>query len=81
MKIFEPSAELVEANKEDFKTYVLFLIQRQGVDYFQVAKDIDKNYYKNYLLAKKAGVQFLAYRCKIDPNEITIEKKLKIIDE
>ena len=48
---------------------------------FQIAKDIDKDYYENYLLAKKAGVQFLAYRCKIDPNEITIEKKLKIIDE
>ena len=35
----------------------------------------------NYLFAKKAGVNFLAYRCKISPKEIFIEKKLKIIDE
>jgi DNA-binding sugar fermentation-stimulating protein len=33
------------------------------------------------LLAKKTGVQFLAYKCKIDPVEVTIKKKLKIINE
>ena len=33
--------------------------------YFKIAEDIDKDYYKNYLLAKKAGVNFLAYKCKL----------------
>ena len=37
-------------------------------------------YYKNYIAAKKAGVNFLAYRCKISPKEILIEKKLKILN-
>ena len=49
--------------------------------FFKVAKDIDEQYYKNYLLAKKAGVIFLAYRCKISLRQIFVEKKLKIIDE
>ena len=44
-------------------------------------KDIDEEYYKNYLIAKKAGVNFLAYRCKLNSKEIRIEKKLKIINE
>ena len=48
---------------------------------FKIAKDIDSEYYKNYLLAKKSGVKFLAYRCKVDPKKIFIEKKLKIIDD
>ena len=48
---------------------------------FQIAKDIDPEYYKNYCKAKKAGVNFLAYRCKISTKEILIEKKLKIINE
>jgi sugar fermentation stimulation protein A len=48
---------------------------------FKIAKDIDYQYYKNYLIAKKAGVNFLAYRCKINSKEICIDKKLKIIDE
>ena len=72
---------LIDAIKKGYKSYVLFLVQIQNIDNFKIAKDIDKDYYKNYLLAKKTGVQFLAYRCKIDPAEITIKKKLKIINE
>ena len=49
--------------------------------YFKIAKDIDGQYYKNYLLAKKAGVNFLAYRCNISSKKIFIDQKLKIIDE
>ena len=72
---------LLDATQKGYKSYVLYLVQIQNIENFQIAKDIDKNYYKNYLLAKKGGVQFLAYRCNIDPNSITIEKKLNIINE
>ena len=72
---------LIEAIKKGYKTYLLFLIQIEGVENFKIAKDIDNEYYKNYLLAKKAGVNFLAYRCKINSKEIKIEKKIKIINE
>jgi sugar fermentation stimulation protein A len=71
---------LITAIKKGFKSYLLFLVQIQGVDNFKIAKDVDKEYYKNYLLAKKAGVIFLAYQCKISSKEIKIEKKIKIID-
>ena len=70
---------LIEASKKGFKTYLLFLIQIQGVESFKIAKDIDEEYYKNYLLAKKVGVKFLAYRCKINSKNIIVEKKIKII--
>ena len=71
---------LIEAVKKGYKSYLLFLIQIQGVDNFKIAKDIDKEYYENYLLAKKAGVIFLAYQCKISSKEIKIDKKIKIIN-
>ena len=71
---------LIDATKKGYKTYLLFLIQIQGVESFKIAKDIDKEYYKNYILAKKSGVNFLAYRCKISSKEIKIEKKIKIIN-
>ncbi len=64
-----------------FKPFVLFLTQIQGINNFKIAKDIDKNYYKNYHDAKKAGVKFLAYRCELSSKEIKIDKKLKIIDD
>jgi len=72
---------LVDSMKKKYDPYVLFLTQIQGIEYFRVAKDIDYNYYENYLLAKKAGVNFLAYRCDLSSKEIKIGKKIKIIDE
>ena len=72
---------LVDSMKKKYDPYVLFLTQIQGIEYFRIAKDIDYNYYENYLLAKKAGVNFLAYRCDLSSKEIKIEKKIKIIDE
>jgi len=71
---------LIKAIKKGYKSYLLFLVQIQGVENFKIAKDIDKEYYENYLLAKKAGVIFLAYRCKINTKEIKVEKKIKIIN-
>ena len=56
---------LIDAIKKGYKTYLLFLVQIQNMENFKIAKDIDPEYYENYLLAKKAGVNFLAYRCNI----------------
>ncbi len=70
---------LIDATKKGYKAYLLFLVQIQKMEYFKIAEDIDKEYYKNYLIAKKTGVNFLAYRTKIDTNKIIIEKKIKII--
>jgi len=72
---------LIDAIRKGFKCYLLFLVQIENMEYFRIAKDIDSEYYKNYLIAKKAGVNFLAYRCKINSKEILIDKKLKIINE
>ena len=72
---------LIDAIKKGYKSYLIFLVQIENVEYFKIAKDIDNEYYKNYLMAKKAGVNFLAYRCKISSKKIFIEKKLKILDE
>ena len=72
---------LIDAIRKGYKCYLLFLVQIENMEYFRIAKDIDSEYYKNYLIARKAGVNFLAYRCKISSKEILIDKKLKIINE
>ena len=72
---------LIDAIKKSYKTYLIFLVQIQNMKYFKIAKDIDEEYYKNYIKAKKAGVNFLAYRCDISSKKIIIDKKLKILDE
>ena len=72
---------LIDAIKKGYKAYLIYLIQIQNMEYFKIAKDIDIDYYKNYLIAKKAGVNFLAYRCDISSKKIFIKKKLKMINE
>ena len=72
---------LIDAIKKGYKSYLIFLVQIQNMKYFKIAKDIDNEYYKNYITAKKAGVKFLAYRCKISAKEIYIEKRINILDD
>ena len=72
---------LIDAINKGYKAYLIFLIQIQNMEFFKIAKDIDNKYYENYLMAKKAGVNILAYRCNISSKKIYIEKKLKIINE
>ena len=72
---------LMDARKKGYECYVLFLVQIENCKYFRIAKDIDNEYYENYKLAKKSGVKFIAYNCKVGPKEIKIDKKIEILDE
>ena len=72
---------LIKSIKKRYNPYVLFLKKIQNINNFRISKDIDHIYFENYKKAKKAGVIFLAYRCKLSSKEIKIEKKINIIDE
>ena len=73
--------KLTESIRHGYKPYVLFLVQIQNISKFRIAKDIDSDYYNNFIYAKKNGLKFIAYRCKLNSKEIIIEKKIKIEDE
>ena len=70
--------KLSESIKRGYKPYVLFLVQIQDISKFRIAKDIDSDYYNNFLKAKKKGLKFIAYRCKLSSKKIVIEKKILI---
>ena len=72
---------LMDAHIKGYECYVLFLVQIENCKYFRIAKDIDNEYYENYKLAKKSGVKFIAYNCKVGSKEIKIDKKIVILDE
>ena len=57
------------------------MVQIENCKYFKIAHDIDKEYYENYKSAKKLGIKFIAYNCKVGPKEIKINKRIKIKDE
>ena len=49
---------LIDAIKKGYKSYLLFLVQIQNMEKFKIAKDIDDEYYKNYLIAKMQELTF-----------------------
>ena len=70
--------KLTESINLGYKPYVLFLVQIQNISKFKIAKDIDSDYYNNFTEAKKNGLKFIAYRCKLNSKEIIVEKKIQI---
>lgn len=70
---------LQEAIKMGYKSYLLFLIQREDAKIMKIAKDIDADYYDEIKKAKKIGVKIIAYSCKVKDNEISINKSIKVM--
>ena len=78
------SKHLIELSKtvnKNIDCYLIYLIQRSDITKFKIAKDIDSEYYKNSLVAKKNGVKFIAFSCKVDEKGIEIIKEIKIVDD
>ncbi len=71
--------KLIEAKKESYESYILYLIQREDCNQFKIADKIDIEYKKAFIEAKKKGVKILAYNCKLSPQEIKVNKLVKIL--
>ncbi len=68
--------ELILAKKMGYKSYILYLIQREDCKSFKVAGDIDKEYKNTFNAALKHGVKMLCYDCKINNEEIIINNQI-----
>jgi sugar fermentation stimulation protein A len=74
--------ELINATKKGFKSYLLFVIQREDCNKLEIAKDIDFEYSKTLIKALKHNVKILCYDCKFSSKGIILNKKIKFhIDE
>ena len=69
--------ELVKAKKMGFKAYILYLVQIEGCNSFKIAKDIDEQYKNAFDSASKNGVKILCYDCKLNNEEIKLNKEIK----
>ena len=68
--------ELIAAKKKGFESYILYLIQREDCKFFKIAKDIDEEYKITFNNALKNGVKILCYDCKINNEEIKLNKQI-----
>jgi sugar fermentation stimulation protein A len=69
--------ELINATKKGFKSYLLFVIQREDCNKFEIAKDLDPEYSKTLIKAIKHNVKILCYDCKFSTKGIILNKKIK----
>lgn len=67
--------DMVEAGH---RAVMLYLVQRTDCDRFSIAAEIDPTYAETLDLAKKRGVEVLAYGCTIKPEFIKVTEPLKL---
>jgi len=73
--------ELSNMSKKGSNCILIYLIQRNDVDRFSIAKDLDNEYYKNSLIAKKNGVKFRAFKCNVSVEGIDIISEINIDED
>ena len=68
--------ELIEIKKSGDRAVMFFVVQRSDIDHFRPAWKIDPEYSQALLDASDKGVEILCYQCKMDKEEIIIDKKI-----
>jgi len=71
--------ELINAKRKGYKSYILFVVQRNDCKYFKIASDIDAKYSKLIREAVKKKINILCYDCKFSSKGINLNKPLKIL--
>ena len=69
-------AELSVTAAAGYRAVMLFLVQRGDAEAFALARDIDPAYGAAFDRAVAAGVEMLAWRCRVTAEEIAVEAAL-----
>ena len=70
--------ELIQCHGEGYETYILFVVQMERARYFTPNRKTHPEFADALYEAKQAGVELLAYMCTVSPDEMKLDKPLKI---
>ncbi len=70
--------ELSDMVREGHRAVMFYLVQRDDADSFTVAADIDPTYAERLKSAMQAGVEVVAYTCRITPDEIVVTDPVEV---
>ena len=73
--------ELGKLKKKGIRAIMLYIVQRDDCESFQLAKDIDPTYAENLDKAMKRGVEVFCYDCKFSNKDILINQEIKFIND
>jgi sugar fermentation stimulation protein A len=72
---------LLQAKREGWRAAVLFLVQRGEANAFTPADAIDPEYGRLLREAVQGGVEALAYRTRVTPEEVRVDRQLPVVFE
>jgi sugar fermentation stimulation protein A len=72
--------ELAQMRADGARAIMLYVIQIPSADRFALARDIDTAYGAAFDLARKAGVEMLAWRCSVNLAGIQIAAPVPIVE-
>jgi sugar fermentation stimulation protein A len=61
------------------RAVMLYVVQRMDCDRFRLARDLDPGYARAFDAARIAGVEVVAYGCRVDRRGIAIESRLMML--
>ncbi len=70
--------DLIKIKQAGHRAVMFYVINREDVDTFAPAAEIDPTYAKLLKDAKSAGVEILAYQSVLTPKEVKLTKKIKV---
>lgn len=71
--------ELTQVALAGHRAAVLYIVMHDGIDNVQSAQQIDPKYAELCLIARQAGVEFYAFKCKLSAAEIVPLKEIPVI--
>ncbi len=71
--------ELMEAAKEGFLAYVVFIVQMKGISYVTPNDETHREFGQALRQAHSQGVNIIAYDCKVAPDKLELDKAIPVI--
>ena len=71
--------ELSDMVKEGHRAVMFYLLQRGDADIMTIARDLDPHYGEALDKARRAGVEVVAFNCKMSTNAITVAKPVELL--
>lgn len=69
--------ELIQLKEQGIRACMLFVVNREDVESFAPADDIDPVYGDLLRQAEQAGVEILVYRCQVSPQGIKLHQRIE----
>ena len=71
--------ELLKASEKGYEVYLLFVVQRDDCNKFELAEDIDPEYCELLIKAVKKKLNILCYDCKFSSKGININRRINFL--